>query len=684
MNSPQSYIPPRLSFPPLMPYTVGSNAFRPNVVPEHQRISPPRLTPKNSQPSNQQQQQTESRSPPEHMAPKRTKYTSPPPPEAPDIDHSTYENRLGLGLSLATAATEARQQDKKYPSSSRSNSETFSDDDKSPSDIAQEDDVRSEVHSVKSYAGETGGNLSTRTSFDMSVPSSVPHRYRELEDLPGPSEIALRGLMGDNSTPTPGTRGRRTYRPNNNFTTALPPVVPRSGYEFTYCYPKPEFGRRSASGPSRISNNGRIVPLQLQQVGVTTPLTIPLPPSPVRASISTSPTIYYETTTQSPSQSQSRRGSVFPSPVLPNTSPSVDPGCSPRLVGLGAGSSATSSPVKMFAGNDHMHYPFQRALQQQQQHQQLVGCLAAFSERRAKHSNAIAQPTQVYAEGLMHAHRQHSLQQQQLVESLAALSERRVSRQMVLPQVAASSSQMTATNCEPARQSPGQIQQSPNLSLTRNGSSHSHSHSSSTIVAPTTPHGHHFAHPVLITNVHQYQASALDTSSPTPSPAQTRFPHHFAQHRLSPNQSSALSSPLQQQHRAAEPGSPANSSPRITGPSLLGLPSPTTSSHSSHSGTHSSSASPKSTDFGSPLSLSPLGTASNERSPAKASDGDGEHDHGIGSYRGPGVESTKFIGMKEPEKLPTVSIGGGKEDTSLDGKDGLLASVAKMGFSDAS
>src|SRR5882762_480986 len=79
-----TFTPPRLSLlPPQTPYTIGSSPMRPTEV--HMPV-PDRLTqipPSQSASQASDAQAGPSRSPPEHMAPKRGKWTSPPPPEAP-------------------------------------------------------------------------------------------------------------------------------------------------------------------------------------------------------------------------------------------------------------------------------------------------------------------------------------------------------------------------------------------------------------------------------------------------------------------------------------------------------------------------------------------------------------------------------------------------------------------------
>ncbi|OSD03662.1 hypothetical protein PYCCODRAFT_1408692 [Trametes coccinea BRFM310] len=157
--------PPRLtSIPPQTPYTVGSSPMRPNIpVPAPEEVASPRLpsqgpsspaSPSPLSPRDAPGRSTVSHSIPlrlpvdklDHMAPIRGKWTSPPPPEAPEEDRSAYEDRLGQSLALATASNSSRLSDNAYASSN--NSETHTDDERQS--IAESDDVRS----VKSYVEE--------------------------------------------------------------------------------------------------------------------------------------------------------------------------------------------------------------------------------------------------------------------------------------------------------------------------------------------------------------------------------------------------------------------------------------------------------------------------------------------------------------------------------------------------
>jgi terminal uridylyltransferase len=129
--APQPFVPPRLApIPAQTPYSVGSNTLRPKSAAQDRLSPPPRMFESSDSP-NTNQSPTEvvvpqERDPPEHMAPRRSKWTSPPPPDDPD--HVSYESRLGLGISLATSSSTAREPEPSRGSSS-SNSEILTDED---------------------------------------------------------------------------------------------------------------------------------------------------------------------------------------------------------------------------------------------------------------------------------------------------------------------------------------------------------------------------------------------------------------------------------------------------------------------------------------------------------------------------------------------------------------------------
>ncbi|KAJ4481115.1 hypothetical protein J3R30DRAFT_3865712 [Lentinula aciculospora] len=131
------YHTPSRQVPPQTPYSVGSRSMWSKGTPIIPSPSIKLHEPGPSLPS----QPVPIRPPPEHMAPKRSQWTSPPPPEAPSSDHTLFETQLGMGLELATAATEAREKKEAYNSSS-SSSEILDDEDRR-SDAAESDDVTS-------------------------------------------------------------------------------------------------------------------------------------------------------------------------------------------------------------------------------------------------------------------------------------------------------------------------------------------------------------------------------------------------------------------------------------------------------------------------------------------------------------------------------------------------------------
>ncbi|TDL26858.1 hypothetical protein BD410DRAFT_763019 [Rickenella mellea] len=277
------YTRPRLSIPPQTPYAIGANSQRSNGTYEPERLSPPRQFFENRSPT-LLPPVVPSRSPPEHMAPKRGKWTSPPPPEAPPDDHTSFEDRLGFGLSLATSSLEAREQDKAYLSSSSNNSEILTDDEHPASDIALEDDV----HSVRSFTEEPSSRVDAYTIGRSPLPKRSPYSATEIS----PPSAAFTPTKANNfrqtehGLPTPGGfRGRRPARLLQDSFAAMPPISsPRQSKDFYPPLPQLAGGpRRSASGPAR-TNLARI-PFALNQ-GI-------LPARPLVALAT--PKVYYET-----------------------------------------------------------------------------------------------------------------------------------------------------------------------------------------------------------------------------------------------------------------------------------------------------------------------------------------------------------------------------------------------------
>lgn len=213
-SPPSVFVPPRLSIPPQTPYTVGSNSMRPKGV-SAERLSPQTefFEPENRHPGDNC---VPSRTPPEHMAPKRTQWTSPPPPEAPPAHHAKFEDQLDQGLALATSSTMAREAGK--PTSSPEHFDLLSDEERR-SDATESD----EVQSVQSFTEGSRATPLASTSF------TEPAMY--------PVGSSIRGRVPS-----------RSSRPSDK--NAVPPTT----NEALIAY-KAELIRRSHSGPPNGKSN---------------------------------------------------------------------------------------------------------------------------------------------------------------------------------------------------------------------------------------------------------------------------------------------------------------------------------------------------------------------------------------------------------------------------------------------
>jgi terminal uridylyltransferase len=264
------YVAPRLSnLPPQTPYTVGSQSMRPKGVsaPSPERLSPTtKFFEPGPRPSPLVQHASVSsvsiRPPPEHMAPKRGKWTSPPPAEAPSADHTLFESQLGRVLQLATSSTEARETCDNNESSS--NSEFLTDEDLDPLDAAESDDVTS----VKSF---TEGEATVSFNGNGNgLPGGPPQRRPSWHTQDTVTRAPQSSQGGQNSfsilpSSFNGSGGRvRLSRPNDTS-----PSPSRS-----------EFPKRPVPGPPRarpISTWSSTSPSNTQPPNG---LSIPLPLSP--------------------------------------------------------------------------------------------------------------------------------------------------------------------------------------------------------------------------------------------------------------------------------------------------------------------------------------------------------------------------------------------------------------------
>lgn len=214
-SPPSVFVPPRLSIPPQTPYTVGSNSMRPKGA-SAERLSP---QPEFFEPENRHSGDNfvPSRTPPEHMAPKRTQWTSPPPPEAPPAHHAIFEDQLDQGLALATSSTMAREAGK--PTLSPEHFDLLGDEERR-SDVTESD----EVQSVQSFTEGSRAIPLASMSFTEPATSAV-----------GPS---IRGRVPS-----------RSSRPSDNN------AVPLTTNEATLIAYKAELIRRSHSGPPNGKSN---------------------------------------------------------------------------------------------------------------------------------------------------------------------------------------------------------------------------------------------------------------------------------------------------------------------------------------------------------------------------------------------------------------------------------------------
>ncbi|CCM03214.1 uncharacterized protein FIBRA_05338 [Fibroporia radiculosa] len=280
-----AFVPPRLSpLPPQVPYTVSSSPMRPTHLPVADDLSPqesPVVSPLTSStapsPSLVSVSDLETNVPIrlpidqlEHMAPKRGKWTSPPPPEASEADHSSFEDRLGRSLALATVAGAGREhgpRSKAYASSS--NTSEVHTDDEVRSDLMESDDA----HSVRSFTEDGALSRRREKERDASREPTVTVERQQLKQArndppryvldPSSSRASLRAEAGLDAKMLARLRGRPVVRmaqqlSETNIGTNHPEV------QDTFSSPlRVDSPRRSLSGPSRMSLPNRFTQLQL-------------------------------------------------------------------------------------------------------------------------------------------------------------------------------------------------------------------------------------------------------------------------------------------------------------------------------------------------------------------------------------------------------------------------------------
>ncbi|KAH9003824.1 hypothetical protein EDB86DRAFT_3072948 [Lactarius hatsudake] len=280
-----AFVPPRLSpFPPQTPYTVGSKPMRQTKidVPDPKNVSEAPSTP--PPPSEVSPAPHPSTSTPDHMAPKRFKWTSPPPPSASAEDRSQFEGQLDLGLALATLPTDARQMNAGYASSSN-NSEILTDDGDDLQSIQSLSlsEVPERSRDRRGGVSESLPSLSPASSSPQASPYSAPAYSPQ---LPIPEGILV-------PTKVSHVPPREPYQPPAFLSTlaGLRGRAPRH-LDFIQTSPRLNSPRRSHSGPPGPSSAGlNAKPFPLLTRAVMTPLPpSPSPPPPK----SSQPYVYYE------------------------------------------------------------------------------------------------------------------------------------------------------------------------------------------------------------------------------------------------------------------------------------------------------------------------------------------------------------------------------------------------------
>ncbi|KAF9813287.1 hypothetical protein IEO21_05671 [Rhodonia placenta] len=382
-----AFVPPRLSpIPPQVPYTVNSSPMRPPRLPVADTLSPSELhapSPSSPAPSSSPASASASASPPqqpapslpqvevpkplpldqlEHMAPKRGKWTSPPPPEAPAEDHTSFESRLGQGLALATEAGPARERDHERNShgasyASSNASEVHTDDD-ARSELAESDDV----HSVRSFTEEGALNRRRdkereRQRDDEREPTVTlerqqlrqmrPSTLEQAYELPAP-RAAGRPEGGLDARMLARLRGRPVLR----LAQQMSDMGLGAGEDVreTFAPSALDSPRRSLSGPARTFLPHRFA--QLQSPAAFAPG--PAYPSPADVTTTAQPppftNVYYETTPVKERLFRMLQPYGVPAPAMPPVSPHQVYDTPDYYQTAGPSSSSpSSSPRHMFA-----------------------------------------------------------------------------------------------------------------------------------------------------------------------------------------------------------------------------------------------------------------------------------------------------------------------------------------------
>ncbi|KAF7794570.1 hypothetical protein EIP86_005705 [Pleurotus ostreatoroseus] len=248
-------LPPRLSaVPPETPYNIHSSPMRPSGVRLPERLSPPETHHQPSHTENNDNVPQDRLVQPEHMAPRRGKWTSPPPPEAPEEERYAFENSLGEGLALATSSSDARESDQEATSSNNSEIQT---DDEDRRSVAESDDVRS----IRSYT-ESGTTFYTRSGPSPTASQAGSPQLRSYpRDTSGPRAAPRMAASHTEGGIDPRWFARLRGRPSlkqapyvSDMTLSTVPMNLKMRNDVFVPPPRMETPRRSMSGPSRAIN----------------------------------------------------------------------------------------------------------------------------------------------------------------------------------------------------------------------------------------------------------------------------------------------------------------------------------------------------------------------------------------------------------------------------------------------
>jgi terminal uridylyltransferase len=343
-----SFIPPRP--PPQTPYTVGGSSMRPQVVPAPIMGQPtptivddgPAAQPDVAQtrvdagtPISDQitaavtasvgEDKQSSSLPPDHMAPRRSQYTSPPPPDAPLAEFVSFEDMLDQGLSMATAATEARERERdRAGETSASASEIFTEDGRI-SDVADLDDVRS----VRSFSEDSSSTPQWSPQPPLLHAPSMAYSYSsdaglvDTRKLPSsPLSTGWKPQKGAPSLRVASFRGRKNASGKDDAQDAPSPTSRSDAadpVDWTAAGPP---ARRSTSGPPKAFAAHRYSMTAADGYVPVQPFAFHRPPHlhSVQTTAPTTSTVFYETGSGKGSQGG---GSGSNSPIAMPASPAA-------------------------------------------------------------------------------------------------------------------------------------------------------------------------------------------------------------------------------------------------------------------------------------------------------------------------------------------------------------------------